>query len=189
MKRAWREIERGVKERKHPFHQPTFATIADTGPSTRTVILRRFWRKPAQIAFHTHIGSPKVAEIQSNPNVMWHFYDPNDKFQLRIRGLALTHHDDALADEQWERTRMFARRCYVGTAPTQKRDRPDHGMPKELVHREPTEDESVKGRESFCVVTTRITYVDLLELDVQGHRRAFFDWDDEGQMHTGWLTP
>ena len=59
LKSIWKNLDLGTLDRKHPFHLPTFSTIADNAPSLRVVVLRRFWRKPPQLAFHSHIGSPK----------------------------------------------------------------------------------------------------------------------------------
>ena len=79
-------------EREHPFHTPVFGTICDGEPQLRVVVLRRFWRKnPRGLAFHAHIGSPKIEEIRSNPNISWLFYHPSEKFQVRIKGAATVH--------------------------------------------------------------------------------------------------
>ena len=189
LKRAWKHLDLGVIQRKHPFHSPVFVTVDGDFASPRTVILRRFWRKPATLAFHSHLGSPKIGHIEANPRVSWHFYHPGEKLQLRIRGHAEVHSTGELADEQWESTRLFSRRCYVGVAPSMTSKKPTHGMPEDLVLREPTVEESEVGRNNFCVISTKISFVDLLELDVRGHRRSYYKWDDNGQIEKGWLTP
>ena len=111
-----------------------------------------FWRSPAKLAFHTHFGSPKIKQIESNPNVAWTFYHPQENFQARIRGVAEIHTDDELADEQWDATRLFSRRCYIGKASTQISKKPTHGMPEEITDREPTQEESEEGRGNFAVI-------------------------------------
>ena len=116
LKRIWKNLDLGILQRKHPFHLPVFGTICDREPSLRVVVLRRFWRRPPALAFHSHIGSPKINQIRSNPNVYWLFYHPENKLQIRIKGNAEIHTDDDLAEEQWLATELFSRRCYVGEA-------------------------------------------------------------------------
>src|ERR1700712_3590359 len=107
LKTIWKNLDLGTLDRKHPFHLPTFATMEDNTPSLRIVVLRRFWRKPACLAFHTHAGSPKISQLQANPNVYWLFYHPADKFQIRIKGLAEIHTSGDLHEEQWVATEAF----------------------------------------------------------------------------------
>ena len=189
LKRIWKNLEAGSSQRKHPFHSCVFATVSDSAPNTRTVILRRFWKAPARIAFHAHIGSPKISHIKENSNVSWLFYDDSKKFQVRIKGVADVHSNDEIADEQWVKTAPFGRRCYMGESPTKQSEKPTHGMPKEIVNLDPTIEESEVGRENFVVVSSTIRSIDCVELDVTGHRRALFLWDGNGEMETKWLTP
>ena len=132
LKRIWKNLDLGTLQRKHPFHLPVFGTICDREPSLRVVVLRRFWRRPPALAFHSHIGSPKINQIRSNPNVYWLFYHPENKLQIRIKGRAEIHTDDELAEEQWLATELFSRRCYVGEPPTQESKKPTSGLPDDL---------------------------------------------------------
>ena len=189
LKNIWKNLDLGTLQRRHPFHQPVFATICDREPSLRTVVLRRFWRRPPMLAFHSHKGSPKVSQIKANPNVYWLFYHPEEKLQERIKGLAAIHLGDELAEEQWQSTELFSRRCYVGEAPTQPSKRPTSGLPEDLINREPTREESEVGRTNFVVVTSTIKEIDCLEMNVRGHRRSLFTWCETGELETKWLTP
>jgi hypothetical protein len=189
LKRIWKNLDLGTLQRKHPFHLPVFGTICDREPSLRVVVLRRFWRRPPALAFHSHIGSPKINQIKANPNVYWLFYHPEEKFQVRIKGKAEIHTDDELADEQWLATELFSRRCYVGKPPTQESKKPTSGLPEDLIDRDPMPEESEQGRANFVVVTSTIDEIDCLELDVKGHRRSLFKWHDNGELETKWLTP
>lgn len=189
LKRVWNHLDLGVIDPKHPFHTPVFATENGTAPSLRVVVLRRFWRKPAAIAFHTHLGSPKVEQIKNNPNVSWLFYHVEQKLQVRVKGIAEVHTDDELSQEQWEATGVFGRRCYIGEAPTQISKKPTHGMPKEIAKHNPTKEESEVGRKSFAVISSTINSIDCLELDVHGHRRSLFVWNENGELENKWLTP
>lgn len=189
LKRAWKHLDLGVIDAKHPFHTPVFATENGNAPSLRTVVLRRFWRKPAGLAFHCHVGSPKIEQVKNNPNVSWLFYHAEKKLQLRIKGVAEIHTEDALAEEQWHSTGLFSRRCYIGKAPTQISKKPTHGMPEEIVDKRPTKEQSEEGRANFAVISSTINSIDVLELDVKGHRRSLFVWNENGNLETKWLTP
>jgi pyridoxamine 5'-phosphate oxidase len=188
LKKVWKHLDLGVLQSKHPFHTPVFGTVSDGAPEMRVVVLRRFWRKPPRLAFHAHAGSRKLDQIRSNPSVSWVFYHPEDNFQARISGVAEIHLEDELADEQWEATSLFARRCYIGKAPSEISKKPTHGMPDSLVSREPTPEESKEGRKNFAVISSSIETVDVMELDVRGHRRSLFNWR-EGELEMKWLTP
>ncbi len=189
LKRIWKNLDLGVIDSEHPFHTPVFGTDNGNLPSLRIVVLRRFWRKPSALAFHTHIGSPKIEQIKNNPNVSWLFYHAKEKLQARINGVATIHTDDELADEQWAATGLFSRRCYIGEAPTEISKKPTHGMPKDLAQRNPTQEESEVGRANFAVISSNIISIDCLELEVHGHRRSLFVWNEGGELETKWLTP
>lgn len=189
LKKIWKNLDLGTLQRRHPFHLPVFGSVADNEPSLRIVVLRRFWRRPPMLAFHAHIGSPKIEQLKTNPNVYWLFFHPEDRFQVRIKGTATLHSDDELAAEQWLTTELFSRRCYVGEPPTQESKKPTSGLPGDLIDREPTHEESEEGRANFVVVTSTIEEIDCLEMNVKGHRRSLFKWNDAGELETKWLTP
>lgn len=190
LKNIWKHLDMGVIDRNHPFHTPGFITISENKPNPRIIVLRRFWRKnPRRLAFHAHYNSSKVSEINENPNISWLFYHPQERFQLRISGVATIHSNDELADEQWDATGLFSRRCYIGAAPSQPSEKPTTGLPEDLINRQPTKEESEQGRQNFVVISTTIDSIDCMELDVKGHRRSLFVWNEKGELETKWLTP
>lgn len=189
LKTIWKNLDLGVIDRNHPFHLPVFGTINKAEPDLRIVVLRRFWRKSPCLAFHSHIGSPKIEQIKNNPKVYWLFYHPEEKLQVRIKATAQIHTDDELVNEQWLATELFSRRCYIGAAPTQVSEKPTSGLPEDLIDRKPSRDESESGRANFVVVTAKIEEIDCLEMNVRGHRRSLFIWKSDGKLETKWLTP
>jgi pyridoxamine 5'-phosphate oxidase len=190
LKKIWKHLDLGTLEREHPFHTPVLSSICNREPHARVVVLRRFWRKnPRGLAFHTHAGAPKVVELQSNPNVSWLFYHPQEKLQVRIAGTTKTHFDGGLHEEQWLATEFFSRRSYVGDAPGQESEKPTSGLPADFTDRAPTGEESEVGKSNFAVVFSTIDSIDCLELNVRGNRRSRFVWNDSGELETKWLTP
>jgi hypothetical protein len=190
LKKIWKHLDLGVLEREHPFHTPVFGTISGGEPQLRVVVLRRFWRKnPRGLAFHAHIGSPKIAEIENSKRVSWLFYHPSERFQIRVKGAAQVHTSGDLHEEQWLETEFFSRRCYVGEAPSRLSEKPTSGLPEDLSGRAPTEAESEAGKANFAVIFSTIETIDCLELNVKGHRRSLFEWNASGELETRWLTP
>ena len=188
LKKIWKHLDLAVLERDHPFHTPVFGTVCDRAPDLRMVVLRRFWRKPPRLAFHSHAGAPKIKQLRANPNVFWLFYHPKEKFQLRIKGTAELHQGGELHEEQWLSTELFSRRCYIGANPSELSEHPTSGLPDELVDRRPTPEESEAGKANFVVISSTIDEIDCYELSVKGHRRSLFTWKN-GELETRWLTP
>jgi hypothetical protein len=188
LKKVWKHLDLGTLDRHHPFHTPVFGTVNEGLPEVRVVVLRRFWRRSPRLAFHSHKGSPKVAQIAANPNVSWLFYHADERIQVRVKGRAEVHSDGELHEEQWLATELFSRRCYVGESPSAESEHATTGLPEFLLDRKPTPEESEAGRGNFVVISSTIESIDCLELFVHGHRRSLFEWN-EGELVSKWLTP
>ncbi|MCY7348052.1 MAG: pyridoxamine 5'-phosphate oxidase family protein [Pyrinomonadaceae bacterium] len=185
-------LTRGTADRKSPLHTPTVATKgADGSPQVRVVVFRKFLTAERSLIFHTDLRSPKITELRADSRVSWLFYDPSEKIQFRIKSEATIHADenDALKLKQWQATRAFGRRCYMGEAPSRIAFEATSGMPAEIENREPTIEESEIGFPNFAVIAAKITSIDCLELYASGHRRSFFAWNQNDELKTDWLTP
>jgi len=177
---AFALLARGVADRRSPFHTPTLATRdLDGAPNGRTVVLRAFDPAARSLRIHTDRRSAKAAEIAAEPRVMLHGYDAGAQVQLRLAATATLHLDDAVADAAWAASREMSRRCYA--AP----DAP--GTEVALPPPAPADDEG--GRANFAAVTLRLRSLDWLLLAHAGHRRARFDWDEEGGRAARWIAP
>ena len=185
-------LTRGTADRKSPLHTPTLATVgADGSPQTRIVVFRKFLPEERKLIFHTDLRSPKIEELRADRRVSWLLYHPGEKLQFRIAGEANIHEDaqDTLKLKQWQATRVFGRRCYMGEAPSRIAPEATSGMSAELESCEPTIEESEIGFPNFAVISTKISLIDCLELHVKGHRRSLFKWHENGESDTSWLTP
>lgn len=191
LKKIWKHLDLATLERTHPFHTPVFGTVANgCTPNLRVIVLRRFWRKnPRALAFHTHVGSPKVKEIENNPNVSFAFYHAPEKLQISVKGRAEIHTSGSLHEEQWLATGFFSRRAYAGANPGTTSAKPTSGLPEDLITRQPTAEESEIGKSNFTVIFTKIDSIDCLELDFRGNRRSLFVWKETGEFEARWLTP
>jgi hypothetical protein len=181
---AWDALARGVRDRKSGFHTGQLATLdAEGAPSVRTVVLRGVDRAGGWLQIHTDRRGPKPAEIERDARAMLHFYDAPAKIQLRVRGRASMHLDDAVADAAWAATRPFSRACYrVDPAPGAAL-----GHPGEAAIPDGADPEA--GRENFAVLRLHAVRMEWLYLAAAGHRRAVFEWDGAGRVEAAWLVP
>ncbi|MEM9488646.1 MAG: pyridoxamine 5'-phosphate oxidase family protein [Myxococcota bacterium] len=186
----WALIVRGVADRKHPFHQITIATIdPQNGADARTVVLRHCDPDAGTVGFHTDRRAPKLTHLASDPRCAVLLYDHGAKTQIRIHAEASVHSDDAIADEMWEQTRLFSRRCYLAPhAPSTESTRHDPNLPDAFLDTDPDQESSEVGRANFCVVRCRALSIDWLYLCAKGHQRARFDRTGTGWSST-WLRP
>ena len=106
-----------------------------------------------------------------------HAYDPGQRIQLRLRGLASLHSDDDLAAAGWNASRDFSRMCYA--------IQPGPGQPIAVPPPAPTDARS--GRAHFAVISMVVDELEWLWLAAEGHRRARITWG--GQPSAGWLVP
>jgi len=189
LEEVWQLLQQAVKDRRHPMHLGTFATVRNGMPEVRTVVLRGVCKDARQLFCHTDIRSAKIGDLRTNPNCAWLFYHPELKIQLRFVGKATVWHQTPLSEERWQRTQLMSRRCYATLLPPGTLvSEPTSGLPDYLIERSPTEEESEIGKENFAVVETKVHALDWLRLDAKGHRRAKFEWENE-QLSASWAIP
>jgi pyridoxamine 5'-phosphate oxidase len=189
LKQAWATLLSGVKDRKSPLHTPTLGTAGMGGANIRIVILRSVVPEARTLCCHTDVRSAKVWDIKRNSNVSWLFYHAEEKVQLRLLGTATIHSRDALADARWAATGLMSRRAYATTlAPGTDSEIPTSGLPAFLLDRNPTLEESETGRENFAVVQCKVSAMEWLYLNSNGHRRAKFTWNNDA-LSASWIIP
>ena len=176
---GWSMLERGVKDRKSPFHTPAIATVtAEGGPSVRTVVLRGCDTAEKTLRFHTDTRSGKIAELAANPLAAMHFYDAGAKIQLRL-SVALKPLDGTAFDAAWTATRPMSRECYqVTQSPGSVIDDPYAVAFDPQATRD--------GEDHFVPVAAHVRRMEWLYLAARGHRRALFDFEND---RLNWLVP
>lgn len=180
---AWRRLTRGAADRRSGFHTVQLATVADGAPRVRTVVLRAVAPSQRLIRIHTDARSAKVPELAADARVEVCGYDAHAKMQIRLRGLASLHRDDAVADAAWGGSGQGSRMAYrSATPPGAALERPGTADPQV---REPLSD---LGRENFMAVTVAVMRLEWLYLAASGHRRAVYEWSD-GAVCARWLAP
>lgn len=177
LSQIWQDLQRGANDAHSPLHSPAFGTIGPRGCSLRTVVLRRVEPEARQIYCHIDIRSDKVEEIRANPAVSYLFYAAEEKIQIRAEGLATVHYQDEVAQLGWQNSRLSSRRAYLANpGPGTKIERPDSGLPSNMLDRSPNQVESELGWPNFAVILTTVQRLDWLYLAASGHRRAQFEW-------------
>ena len=83
---TWTALADGVAHARDPFHTPTVGTVREGRPVVRTVVLRHLDADEGVIGFNTDRRSPKLADLETTPELAWHLYDRARKLQLRLRG-------------------------------------------------------------------------------------------------------
>lgn len=180
----WRCLERGVDDRRSPFHVPALATVDPHGrPQVRAVVLRDADRAAGTLRFHCDRRSEKAAEISATGFAALQAYDPAAKIQIRVDGTADLHTNDWFAEAAWVDSQPQSRVCYGG----------DPGPGTALAdgggYTVPNEDEALlAGRSNFAIVTVRAERLEFLYLHRGGHRRALWLRSAAGWVET-WLAP
>jgi pyridoxine/pyridoxamine 5'-phosphate oxidase len=189
--RVWRRLERAADASDHPFHTPTFGTVQDGQPHLRTVVLREADARERALAFHTNRHSQKVADLEAGSRIAWHGWDAETREQVRLRGTATVHTDDAVADTMWESQPPRSLAVYPQTEPPgTSLDAPGDGLRASVQERPIRREDVEAGRPHFAVVRTVIDEIDWLHLHPEGHYRAQFQLGPDQQRPNGtWVVP
>jgi len=173
----WKLLLESVKSFKAPFHTGAVATVFENRPEVRTVVLRHADAEHKKLFFHTDTRSPKISQLQQEPQLSWLFYDKDIRMQLRIAAAAVIHTANDVANEAWEQARLASRLTYT----TSSASGTILSAP-ELINLNQTEVEPVlitTARNNFCVVETTVQEMDWVLLHHAGNRRALFNYNTQ----------
>ena len=189
LKWSWRNLHNGIRNFRHPFHRPALTTVDGNQPQARTVILRGFSENDRTLICHCDARSPKVSQIQDNPNVSWLFYNPEKWIQLRLTGTASVHTEDKTAEIQWEKVRPANRINYCTEIPPGSPvEKQTSGLPDFLSHKAPKLLAHSEARKNFAAIVCRFHQMDWLLLKLTGHIRAKFHWENHN-INASWIIP
>ena len=185
-----KHLTRGVKDRKHAFHNPVFCNVdQDGGVDSRVVVLRKFDPINMILNFHTDYRSPKVSNLKQNNKSMLVFYDHKLKIQMRIKTTSIINYQNEIAKEMWDKTKLLSRKCYLTSKdPSSLTTLPEDGIPEHLIGKEPEFEESEKGYKNFTVIENKINEIDWLYLEISGHRRLNLLFQNNKPQFQ-WLIP
>ena len=183
-------LTRGVKDRKHAFHNPVFSNVDQVGGvDSRVVVLRKFDPINMILNFHTDYRSPKVSNLKQNNKSMFTFYDHKLKIQMRIKTTSVINYQNEITKKMWDKTKLLSRKCYLTSKnPSSVTSLPEDGIPEHLTGKEPEFEESEKGYKNFTVIENKINEIDWLYLEISGHRRLNLLFENNKPQFQ-WLIP
>jgi len=172
---AWGRFQGAADNRADPLRLVTFVSVDDLGrPEPLTLVLRGAGdQESPALWFHVDKRSSKVSNVRRRPSVGLLFYDPRDQVQVRVRGSARVHTDDAQADDHWAQVEITAdyiasimRTGDGGRAP----DQPDPRMSAISTETDPGRTKA--WRENFAVIEVLVEELDWLQTIGPHQRRA-----------------
>ena len=183
------DMTSAVPDYKDPFHLFYIANSSKKIPNIRTVVLRNFSMSKKIFEFHSDIRSPKIKQLNINPNFSALFYNPDKKIQLRFSGITKILHKDASTKKRWSGISNSSRRCYLGPFNPSSTIEDDHpNIPDEFRFGDPKIEETEKGFENFVIVQCQFTSIDYPSLKYSGHSRCRFDFNGKN-VSVCWLAP
>ena len=186
-KKIWDLLSKAVKDRSSEFRTPVFICGNDKDLDGRVVVLRKADEQQSLIQYHSDIRSSKIEKIEKNPNCSILFYGKEEKIQLRIKAKCKVNYNNDITKESWEKTGHISRKCYLVTnGPGTLSNKPTSGLGKKFDNFNFTKEESEAGYKNFCVIRCNIKSIEWLYLAAKGHRRAFFDLENNKK---NWLVP
>lgn len=186
---SWRILHKGVRNFRHPFYRPALATMDGNKPDVRTVILRGFSDKDRTLICHCDARTPKVSQIQGNPDVSWLFYHPDKWLQLRLSGTARVHTNDKIAEFQWKKVSLTSRINYCSRiSPGSPMGKSSLAPSSFLRDKAPKLLDHPEARKNFAVIVCRFDQMDWLLLKLTGNIRAKFHWEDD-RIDASWVIP
>ncbi|HQS68955.1 MAG: hypothetical protein B7Y36_01235 [Novosphingobium sp. 28-62-57] len=185
---ATERLAEAARNRRHAMHAPVVGT-ADG--DLRIMVLREATADLGRLRFHTDLRSAKISLIGESAPVSVLAYDPDARVQLRMRGEGRIEHAGPVADAAWDKAAASSRRCYLAeTGPGGALDAAGSAIPKDLLHRAPTIDETLAGRANFAVLLVEARSLDWLQLTHEGGVRARFTRNDAASPWQGsWIAP
>lgn len=178
----WKKLEHAVRHRESAWHLPVLATIRDGKPELRTLVLRGALPEKDMVWMHSDLRSPKCQDLKTCSAASVLFYDPVDRWQLRLSGSVQLDPSSENTKATWKKVSTSAKRCYQGPfAPGTRSSELSHNLPQGSVSAD-------LGRENFTRLLFVIEKMDWLFLRADGHHRA--QWTQQNGVRTAsWVNP
>ncbi len=187
LSKSWEKLQQ-AKEGRAGSRYITVCNFAEGYPNAYTVVLREVLPDERQLIFHTDFRSEKVNEIKGNPNLSVVYYDDTDHIQIILKGEATIYHQDDIARHHWQQSGFKSRRNYLTQqAPSSPLKEECTGL--EYLGDRKFDDDDLSGYENFAVVILDINFLEYLQLNKDGNRRARFKIEQLNVWMGEWVTP
>lgn len=158
------------------FSVATYDTDSNT-PQSRMVVLRKFlpdWT----LRFYTDYRSSKVADIKYHPSVSLLFWNPEDRYQIRVQASASIHYQNEISKNEWQNVDDAAKKAYT----TILAPGTEISQPNEVRHR--------KDNNHFCVIDALPSQIKVLQLNREDHLAMNFIRESANEKWDGnWILP
>lgn len=186
---AWARLKEACDDPEHPYRNLVLGTVDRDGePQTRYLVLRGVNSNQRTLELHTDVRSPKWTELSTQPKLSVLGYDPVDRLQLRLRGVANLYPPGAAQNAAaWDNLSPWTRTTYCGGPPGDALALPEPS----LIHADaPSEAETEVGRERFGVIVFTASVLDWFQ-HRRGHvRRAIIRYGEtDSQSEATWIAP
>ena len=160
---VWKELGRACQDRHHAWRTPVLATTSGQGVvNARTVVLRKVDSVAAKLEIYTDSRSPKVSELNDQPNAIFVFWSPRLSWQLRVNVEISFQTTGPYVKSMWQIVKQTSSASdYMGAA-----------APGAVLEQDGVLPEASTQDTHFAVLTAQVTVMDWLELAREGHRRA-----------------
>lgn len=111
-------FQKAAADTSHNLRFFTVSTynIHTSAPESRMVVLRRFlsdWT----IRFFTDYRSSKVSEIKNHPMISLLFWNPEERYQIRVQASATVHYQNEISYGEWQHVNGRAQDEYKAFLP------------------------------------------------------------------------
>jgi hypothetical protein len=170
---CWRQLSAATQDGAHEWRVMALATVEDGQAQARSVVIRDVSPDERALIFYTDARSPKVAQVNSQPQATLLAWSRSLSWQLRLRVALEVQTNGLEVSSRWAQLKLTpGAQDYLSPLPP--------GTPIER----PSATPERSSREHFAVVCAQVVSLDWLELHAQGHRRAMFD-----ASGARWLQP
>lgn len=169
------ELASGSSKKGHPFRYFTLATLNNTVPQQRMVVLRKF-SDNFRLTIYTDGRSQKISQITSNPTVSGLFYHPKKMIQLKIEGKASIETNKEQLKKFWSEIPANSRKDYTTL-----------NAPSTVISNPNTISYDV-SEEHFCMVHIDPFKIEYLRLKHPNHLRVAFNKEDR-EWKESFLVP
>jgi len=177
-----------VGEQDRALRNMMVCNYAADGMNAYTVVLREANTEGYELIFYTDHRSPKVEQMKLDRRVTVVMYNDVEKLQLTFKGKALIYYQDELSHRHWLKSGYKGRRSYLAQpAPSTPINEPDDGLAH--LQGKDFEDADLTGYENFAVVSVKVNYLEYLQLNREGNRRANFNLVEGSDWQGSWLIP
>ncbi len=173
---AWVELKRATADKKHPFRYFVLASVYEKQVYQRTLALRSIDTKQ-YIWAYTDFRTPKIKQLQENPQVSLLFFHPKKWLQIRIEAFTKIHYQDEATATLWKNISTHAQKDYTTLLP-----------PGTAINNLEEVTHSEESKSYFCRLAFIPQNIEILQIRREGHLRAKFELQNTEWKGT-WLVP